>query len=142
MLRCLVLAAMLIGSAWAQEAEDRSVIVVVKRDGDKLTLVEKLEDPGACPPQHGTPQFARMFFEVTGEDGDVMFAATIGETRFAHGDQYDVDGKISGGLIDAKDQRLELRFPRFEGARRFTAYRRSASGEDEGEREVLLEVDL
>lgn len=137
-----MLVALLAASAWAQEADDTAVIVVVKRDGDKLVLVEKLEDPGPCPPQFGTPQLARMFFEITGETGDVLYAATIGETRYVASDQVEPDGKLSGGLIDSKDRRLELRFPRFEGARRFTAYRRITGGDDAEEREVLLEVDL
>lgn len=142
MFRCVVLAVLLAGAAWAQEADEPATIVAVKWAGQKLELVDKLDDPGPCPPQHGTPQLAPLFFEVTGEDGDVLYAGTIYDSRNSSVDWFGEDDQIRGSGVDESQRRHELRFPRFESARRFTAYRRVQSGDDEGERMVLLEVDL
>lgn len=130
------------GIAFAEEA--RSILVVLKFDGKTVSFVSKDEETGAVAPQRGTPQMEPMFYEVRGEEGEVLYSDVIIDPR--HPAQEGIDeetGKMVGGATPQEAGTTHLRFPAFPKAKTFTAYRRKQTGgEDDGDREKLVEVEL
>jgi len=139
-LACFTLA---LAAAFA-ESPKQSVIVVLRFEGDHVTFVSKSVEEGGTAPQRGTPELERMFYEVRGKDGEVIYADVIVDPRSPAQEGVDAKtGKMVGGATKLSSAETTLRFPSFPDAKTFTAYRRKESdGDDEGDREVLVEVSL
>lgn len=139
-LRLLCIAAALALASFAHAQSDDmvpAIVIDLKFTKDAVEIAGKHETDEHVYRQLGVPQRSAMFFETTGEKGEVLYAAEVGDPnsqRLEGEREADWKARVEHGTT------ITVTMPRQPPPRKFTLYRRT--GGDKDTRAVVVEGSL
>ena len=119
----------------------RSLAVELKFAGDAVQLVGTRPSEAFVPQQFGTPQLEPLFFEVYGDGGEVLYAATLGDPRDVHEEKSaESTAEESPAPAPAAHDTAEVVVPDLPAAREIAVFKRASK--DSEERQQLMRAPL
>lgn len=129
------------GPGQVLDEPERALRVEIQFAEDRISPVSIRRVQTIVPRQYGVPQLSPLFFELTGEGGQVLYAGSLADPRTVVLEGGRAAGDLSGQTVHMPEASVTVLLPDRPEARELKGYRRAATGSP-GRRVLLFRVGV